>query len=303
MGEWGVVSVDKELSRRTLAVQGPVHSMDAEPDMNDRYVRNRVIVITGGSRGIGLAVARALVKRGARVAILARNATAVEAAVETLGRERAVGLVADVCKRYEIEAALAIVVERWGRIDGIVNNVGFQFARRIELMPEDEVRRLVDLNFLSAVFCCQAVIPLLRRAGGGRIVNISSSTVRHDNEFCHLALYSSSKAALEQFTRELRAEVKTDGIMVSLVSPGPVATGSVANFDHRALSDAMAAWMEKGPMSDGIMEAVVIGEAIAHCFEYPPGVALEFMEVRPNVPTPKALEPQSDCDAVQQRKQ
>ena len=143
---------------------------------------------------------------------------------------------------------------------------------------------------MSAVFCCQLAIPWLRRAGGGRIINISSSTVRHRDEFCHLALYSASKAALELFSVELREEVKRDGIMVSVVSPGPVATGSVANFDPAALAEAMTAWLEKGPMTNGMMQVEVMGESIANCFELPPGVALEFMEVRPGTLVPKALE-------------
>lgn len=265
--------------------------------MTDAHVRDRVIAVTGGSRGIGYATAQALVRRGARVALLARDRAALEAAVEALGRECALGCPADVSKPGEIAAALGAIIGRFGRLDGLVNNAGFQFARRVELMPEEEVRRMVDLNFLSAVFCCQAALPALRRSGAGRIVNVSSSSVRHDGEFCHLALYSSSKAALEQFTRELRAEVKKDGVMVSLVSPGPVATGSVANFEPEALREAMAAWLDKGPTSDGLMEAGVVGEAIAHCFEYPPGVALEFMEIRASVPTPKALEPRADDPA------
>ncbi len=262
--------------------------------MHHWRVEDQVIVITGGSRGIGLAVARVLVARGARVALLARQAVAIEQAVAELGADRALGIVADVCRPEDIARAFAAVVAHWGHIDGLVNNVGFQFARRVELMPEQEVRQLVDLNFLSAVFCCQAAIPLLRRNGGGRIVNISSTTVRHDNEFSHLALYSASKAAMDHFSVELREEVKADNISVTIVSSGAVMTGSVVNFDPAALAEAMTAWLQKGPLCDGVMQPEVIGEAIAHAFEYPPGVALEFMEVRPQLRVPKALEEKAD---------
>ncbi|MNC94888.1 hypothetical protein D3C83_118650 [compost metagenome] len=78
--------------------------------------------------------------------------------------------------------------------------------------------------------------------------------------------------------------------MVTLFSPGAVATGSVANFDPAALAEAMPAWLAKGPKFDGAAQAEDVGEAIAHCFEYPAGIAVEFMEVRPNIPTPKMLE-------------
>jgi NAD(P)-dependent dehydrogenase (short-subunit alcohol dehydrogenase family) len=258
--------------------------------MNEWRVSGQVIVITGGSRGIGLATAKVLVARGAKVALMARDESALTAAVQELGAEQAIGLATDVCRRDEIERALAVVNTRWGRIDGLINNVGFQFARRIELTSEHELRQLLDLNFISAVFGCQCAIPFLRKAGGGRIINISSASVRHNNEFAHLGVYSAAKAALDHLTAELRDEVKGDNIMVTLFSPGAVATGSIANFEASAVAEAMAAWLAKGPLFDGALQPEIIGEAIAHCFEYPPGVAAEFVEVRPNRPTPKQLE-------------
>lgn len=246
-------------------------------------------MITGASKGIGLATAQKLVERGARVALLARDKSRLDEAVAGLGGQ-AVGIAVDVCDKAALARALETVAQKWGRIDGIINNVGFQFARRIEVMPETEVRKLIDLNFLSVVFGCQAAIPHLRKAGGGRIVNLSSATVRNDNEFSHLALYSASKAATEHFSRELRHEVKADGIMVTVFSPGAVATGSIANFDPAAAGEAMQDWLTKGPTWDGVAQPEVIGEAIAACFELPSGVAVEFMEVRPNMPMPKMLE-------------
>lgn len=258
--------------------------------MQQWQVQDQVIVVTGGSKGIGYATAQVLLQRGAKVALLARDRQRLDEAVAALGSERVIGLAADVSKRGQIDAALAQVVERWGRLDGIINNAGFQFARRIELMPEAEVRSIVDLNFLSVLFCCQAAIPHLRKSGGGRIVNLSSATVRHDNEFSHLAVYSASKAAVEQLSRELRHELKPDGIMVTIFSPGAVATGSIANFDPAAAAEAMQDWLTKGAKWDGVTQPDVIGQAIASCFELPPGVAVEFMEVRPNMPMPKMLE-------------
>lgn len=258
--------------------------------MNAWQVKGQVIVITGGSKGIGFATAQVLAARGAKVALLARDAQALEKAVAAIGPDRAIGLSADVCQRAEIENALQKVVARWGRIDGLINNAGFQFARRIELMPEAEVRKIVDLNLFSVVFCCQAAIPHLRKAGGGRIVNLSSATVRHDNEFSHLAIYSASKAAVDHFSHDLRHEVKRDGIMVTVFSPGAVQTGSIANFDPVAAGEAMQDWLTKGPSWDGVAQPDAIGSAIASCFELPPGVAVEFMEVRPNMPMPKMLE-------------
>ncbi|MDR3416851.1 MAG: SDR family NAD(P)-dependent oxidoreductase [Nevskia sp.] len=257
----------------------------------DRWqVQDQVIVIAGASKGIGLACAQTLLQRGARVALLARDRGRLDEAVAGFKSERACGIAADVCDKAALEQAFAAVKAKWGRIDGLVNNVGFQFARRLEVMPEPEVRKLLELNFLGPVFACQCVIPHLRAAGGGRIVNVSSASVRNDNEFSHLGLYSSAKAALEHFSRELRHELKADRIMVTVFSPGAVATGSVANFDPAALGEAMQDWLTKGPRFDGAAQPETIGAAIAGCFEFPPGVAVEFMEVRPNIPTPKMLE-------------
>jgi NAD(P)-dependent dehydrogenase (short-subunit alcohol dehydrogenase family) len=254
------------------------------------YLENQVIAVTGASRGIGLATARSLLERGARVALIARNRAPLEAAVAALNSQRALAVSADACDRASIGAALETVVRTFGRLDGLVNNVGFQFARRIEIMPEAEVRRLIDLNFVSAIFATQAAIPHLRASGGGRIVNVSSSTVRHENEFSHVGLYSASKAALEHFSRELRHELKPDKILVTVFSSGAAATGSVANFDPQALQEAMQDWLSKGAMFDGALQPHTIGEAIAACFEFPPGAAPEFVEVRPSMPTPKMLE-------------
>ncbi|MBS0378181.1 MAG: SDR family oxidoreductase [Proteobacteria bacterium] len=248
------------------------------------------MAVTGGSRGLGLAAARALVRRGARVALLARERGPLEAACSALPPGRALAVRADVCDRAAIAVALGEVAAHFGRLDGLVNNVGFQFARRLELMPEDEIRRIIDLNFVGAIFACQAAIPLLRAAGGGRIVNISSSTVRHANEFSHVGLYSACKAALEHFSRELRHELRHERITVTVFSPGAAATGSVANFDPGALQEAMADWLTRGPEFDGALQPDTVGEAIAACFDYPPGAAAEFIEVRPSVPTPKMLE-------------
>jgi NAD(P)-dependent dehydrogenase (short-subunit alcohol dehydrogenase family) len=258
--------------------------------MDDSYLQDRVIVVTGASKGIGLAAATSLLKRGARVALMARSRGPLEAAVAALDSPRALAIVADACDRAAIGAAMNKVVAACGRLDGIVNNVGFQFARRIEIMPEAEVRQLIDLNLVSAIFACQAAVPHLRAAGGGRIINVSSSTVRHENEFSHLGVYSASKAALEHFSRELRHEVKADRILVTVFSSGAAATGSVANFDPQALKEAMADWLTKGSHFDGALRPQTVGEAIAACFEFPPGVAAEFVEVRPSVPTPKMLE-------------
>ena len=216
--------------------------------MADWQVEGRVIAVTGGSRGIGLATVETLVERGARTAIIARNPATMHPVVQRLGPERVMGIAADASRKAELQQAFEQIDARWGRLDGLVNNAGFQFSRSLETISEEEIRRLVDMNFLSAVFGCQCAIPLMRRNGGGRIVNISSASVRHDNEFADLGLYSAAKAAMDHFTVELRRDLKYENIMVTLFSPGAVATGSIENFDPQAAADAWTrtlAWFRR----------------------------------------------------------
>jgi NAD(P)-dependent dehydrogenase (short-subunit alcohol dehydrogenase family) len=250
----------------------------------------KTIIVTGGSKGIGFATARSLLERGANVAIFARDQAGLDIAKQKLASDRCLAVAVDVTQNEAVKRAFKKVVDVFGGLQGVVNNVGHQFARRIEMVSEDEMQRLMALNFFSVVLCCQAAIPLLRENAGGRIVNISSASVRNPNEFSHLSMYSSAKAAMDQFTSELRHEVKADNIAVTLLSPGAVNTGSVENFDPQATLDAMKDWLKKGEEFDGAMEPSVVGQAVAQCFEFPYNVAVEFLEIRPNGVVPKTLE-------------
>lgn len=262
--------------------------------MRDWMARDKVVLVSGASKGIGFGVASALVERGARVTLLARDPHRLQAAVRSLDSDRAIGIAVDVCDKVALERAYAQSWEHWGRLDGVVNNVGYQFTRRIEIMPEDEVRKLVELNYLSTVFSCQIATGHLRRNGGGRIINISSSSVRDPGEFAHIGVYTSCKAAVDQFTSELRREVMADNITVTLFSSGGVLTASVDKYDPDAVAEAYQAWLENGNYYGGATTPEVMGAAIAQCFEYPPGIAAEFIEVRSGVLTPKELEPGSE---------
>jgi len=160
----------------------------------------KVVIVTGGSRNIGLAAAAGLVRRGARVAILGRDPVALAEARERLG-EAATPLAVDVADGDALRSAIDRVHRELGRIDGLVNNAGISYASRIEKLRPADVVAQVAVNFLAPVYACQAVIPLLRAQGGGRIVNVSSATVHEEMAFAHLSIYSATKAALEQFSK------------------------------------------------------------------------------------------------------
>lgn len=252
--------------------------------------RDQVIMVTGASKGIGLGTARVLAARGARVVITGRDQQRLDSALDDLDTDLCMAICVDGSSPGGMQEAMERVRKRWGRLNGLVNNVGRQFAKRIENTSVAEVENLVRVNLISTIFGCQAAIPLLRASGGGRIVNISSSAVRDDNEFSHIGVYTACKAAVDQFTHELRKEVMADNILVTLFSSGGVETGGTTGFDPEALQEAYQAWLDNGRYFGGATTPEIMGEAIANCFEYPPGIAAEFVEVKSAVLMPKVLE-------------
>jgi 3-oxoacyl-[acyl-carrier protein] reductase len=181
----------------------------------------KVAIVTGGSRGIGLAIARTLVGRGASVVITGTGEATVIAAARQLG-ERALGVRADVRKYNEVERLMAAAVERFGGIDALVNNAGVGAFEPVGAMSLDAWHRVFDTNLTGVFHCVRAALPHLRARHGGWIINISS--LASTNPFPNGAAYCASKAALNAFTDSLMQEVRHDGIRVASVLPGSVRT-------------------------------------------------------------------------------
>lgn len=257
--------------------------------MNPALIKDKVIAITGGGAGLGFAMAQALVQCGAKVALLGRRQAVLDKAVAELGADNAAGFVCDITRKTEVQATFAALHTHFGKLDGLVNNAGLARPDPVEMMSEDDILAQLNTNFLGLVFCCQAAIPLLRSNGSGLIVNLSSATVRHDNEMSHLSVYAATKAAVDRFSKELREEVKGDHICVTVFSPGAVFTEFGLGWDMQKTSTALHAWQKKGTQFDGYMDAAVVGHSIAMCFSYPKGVAVEFMEVKPSIITDKPI--------------
>jgi NAD(P)-dependent dehydrogenase (short-subunit alcohol dehydrogenase family) len=249
----------------------------------------RVIIVTGAARNIGFETAKALVGRGARVVLLGRDTKALATAATGLG-EQATTAGVDITDREALATTFAQIEKRSGRIDGLVNNAGVSHVRRIEDLRADEVAEQVAVNFVAAVQACQLVLPYLRRQGGGRIVNVSSATVHETMAFAHLSIYSATKAELEHFGRELREEVRGDGIGVTTFVPGNTRTSFGAHWDPEAAGAAYAEWLDYGNHWGGMMEAETVGEAIAACFDVPAGATLDFVYLRPVGKQRKAME-------------
>lgn len=249
----------------------------------------QVIIVTGGSRNIGYFAAAGLARRGATVAIIGRDVQALREAQERIG-VRAIPIAADIADRAALLSAIDEVRKRCGRIDGLVNNAGVSCVSPVERLQPEDVLRQVNVNFLAAVYASQSVIPDLRQQGGGRIVNVSSDTVHQDAAFAWLSIYSASKAALEQFSKELRSELAGDNIAVTTFVPGNTRTGFGGGWDPDIARAAYGEWLSHGSHWAGMMSPAPVGEAIAGCFDLPRDCSLDVMVMRPVGKRPKVME-------------
>ena len=175
---------------------------------------NKVVMITGGSSGIGLCTAAALRDRGCKVYELSRRDSEVTGITH---------IKCDVTDEAQIAAAVGQVMAENGRIDILINNAGFGISGAVEFTDTADVRRLFDVNFFGMVRMNRAVLPLMRRQGGGRIVNLSSVAAPVPIPF--QTYYSAGKAAVNSYTMALSNEVKPFGISVCAVMPGDIKTG------------------------------------------------------------------------------
>ena len=201
-------------------------------------------IVTGGARGLGRAYALRLASLGADVAIIdlkldgaaeygeVLGAPTVAGEIEKLGR-RGMGIETDLSVNARAQEAVARIVSAFGGADILVNNAGGHVTpsdrSQASTMPEEDVRKLLDANFMSTMFCCQAVAPTMKRQGGGVIVNTSSqagvTTYDHQGR---IAGYAAAKAAVSQYTRYLAAELGPHGIRVNCLAPGVMLTARVA---------------------------------------------------------------------------
>ncbi len=193
-----------------------------------RSREGKVALVTGATRGIGLAIAAALVEHGADVVGTARSDAHIAQAREHLtsaaaGRKARFDIrVADVREHASIEHAVEAAVERFGGLDILVNNAGVGKFGEVAAQPPAQWEETIATNLTGVFHCCHAAIPYLRRRGGGWIINISS--LASENPFAGAAAYCASKAGLNAFSHALMQEVRYDGIRVSTVLPGSVGT-------------------------------------------------------------------------------
>lgn len=200
--------------------------------------RNRVVVITGGSRGLGLVTARQLAAEGAVVVLCARDATELDAAHHEIRQltPTVEAYACDITQPAEIRSLFQRIRREIGSVDVLINNAGIIQVGPLETMTLDDFHQAMLVHFWGPLFCIWQVLPEMRRRKQGRIVNISS--IGGQIGVPHLAPYCASKFALNGLSQTLHAELAKDGIYVTTVCPGMMRTGSPRNAlfkgDHRA---------------------------------------------------------------------
>jgi len=185
------------------------------------FLKGKVAVVTGGNRGIGRGIAEALAREGATVAVTARAASGAEQAAREIGRD-AFGVACDVRAYEAVQRLFREVEKRAGGADILVNNAGIGIFGPLADMEPDDWRAVIETNLNGVFYCCHEAIPQMRKRGGGYIFNISSLAGK--NPIAGGAAYNASKFGLNGFSEALMMEVRYDGIRVSYLMPGSVAT-------------------------------------------------------------------------------
>jgi len=212
----------------------------------DLGLRGKACIVTGATRGIGLATARLLRAEGARVLLVARDAGELARVARDLGAQVAV---ADVTAPDEAERIVGSCVERFGGIDVLVNNAGTSFVRPLDELTDEDWQGQWELNVMGPMRLMQAAAPRMARAGGGRIVNVCSSSGKRPS-LTNVA-YSVTKAAQLSLSRHFADRWVGDGVLVNAVAPGPVT--SPLWLDPGGLADQAA--QARGISREAALEA------------------------------------------------
>jgi short-subunit dehydrogenase len=205
-----------------------------------KKLSGKIVLITGGSRGFGLALAREFAGLDCRLALLARDRQELQSAQAALPGHEVFTAVCDVADRTQVATALAAVIEHYGHIDVLINNAGEITVSPLENLTVDDFERAMSVMFWGMLHISLAVLPAMKARGQGRIVNVTS--IGGKVTVPHLVSYSCAKAAAVAFSDGLRNEVRQFGVKVTTIVPGLMRTGSHVNASFKGDRVAEAAW-------------------------------------------------------------
>jgi 3-oxoacyl-[acyl-carrier protein] reductase len=239
-------------------------------------LKDKVAVVTGGTRGIGFSIADALAKEGAKVFICGRDNAGVKKALELLGNAKTTsgidGIAADVRRSEDCRKLIHAAAERFGGLDILVNNAGLGIFKPIDELTPEEWDTVIETNLSGVFYCCHEAIPLMRKRGGGYIFNISS--LAGVNAFPGGSAYNASKFGLNGFSEAMMQEIRYDGIRVSYIMPGSVAT----DFGAAPGARDRESWKLTGED---------IAKAVIDLYKFPSHALASRIEMRPSQPPRK----------------
>lgn len=248
-------------------------------------LNGKVVVVAGASAGIGLAAARRCAAEGADVVMLARGQQRLEVAAAEVG-DRAVPIRCDITRPDDVRAAFGAITMRFGKLDALLNVAGVARIRRIEEATDDDIAFVFGVNLLGPIYTTRAAIPLMRAAGGGDIVNVSSEIV--DDYMPRMVLYGASKGGLDTFTKMMVHELKADNIRVVRYTSGSVGGTSFGdNFGEGEVEAVWPEWDASGYLvrvAGPGMDPSWMAEAIVFAITRPRGQMIDVIHVRSFAP-------------------
>jgi NAD(P)-dependent dehydrogenase (short-subunit alcohol dehydrogenase family) len=197
----------------------------------DLGLKDAVVVVQGGSRGMGRAAAECFAAEGAKVGVVGRTQADLEdavAALRRLGAADAAGFAADVRRRDQVEAAFAAIGARWGQVNSLVNCAGAVLTGGFEQLTDEDWLETLNLDTMGMVRCVRAALPLIRKAEWGRIVNLSAHSIKRQSP--QLVAYTASKSAVASITKNLAQSLAPENILVNTVLPGSFASPALKRW-------------------------------------------------------------------------
>jgi NAD(P)-dependent dehydrogenase (short-subunit alcohol dehydrogenase family) len=238
--------------------------------MSVQTLKGKAAVVTGGTRGIGYAIAKALVEEGADVLICGTRQQTVDSALARLPpMGRATGVVADVSKLDHVQRMMATAKETFGGIDILINNAGVGYFATVENLKTEQFERMLAINLTGLFYCSREAVAIMRERGGGDVVNISS--LAGINPFMLGAGYNATKFAVNGFSEAMMLDHRYDGLRVSYVMPGSVDTefgGPAGGADWKISADDVA-------------------DATLAVLKMPRRTTISRIEIRPSMPPRK----------------